>query len=73
MIMLQIAFTYTPVMNEIFQSKPIGIESWLNIIGVSVVTFLIIEIKKFVSNRLNLKHNNNIQLDYDGTTKEIPM
>jgi len=56
MILLQIVFTYTPVMNEIFQSKPIGIESWLKIIGVSIITFLIIEIKKFVSNRLNLKH-----------------
>jgi Ca2+-transporting ATPase len=56
MILLQIIFTYTPVMNEIFQSKPIGIESWLKIVGVSVITFLIIEIKKFVSNKLRLKH-----------------
>jgi Ca2+-transporting ATPase len=69
MILLQIAFTYAPIMNEIFQSKPIGIESWLKIIGVSIVTFLIIEIKKFVSNRLNLKRNSNIQLDYDVTKK----
>ncbi len=57
MILLQIAFTYIPVMNEIFQSKPIGIDSWLQIIGVSIVTFLIIEIKKFV-NRLILKQKN---------------
>jgi len=55
MILLQIAFTYTPVMNEIFQSKPIGIESWLKILAVSIIIFLIIETKKFVSNRLNLK------------------
>ena len=52
MILLQIAFTYIPVMNEIFHSKPIGIDSWLQIIGVSIVTFLIIEIKKFVLVRL---------------------
>ena len=69
MILLQISFTYVPIMNEIFQSKPIGIDSWLKIIGVSIVTFLIIEIKKFVSNRLNLKRNSNIQLDYDVTKK----
>jgi Ca2+-transporting ATPase len=56
MILLQIGFTYTPVMNEIFQSKPIGIESWLKILAVSIIIFLIIETKKFVSNRLNLKH-----------------
>ena len=55
MILLQIAFTYTPIMNEIFQSKPIGIESWLKIVGVSVMTFLIIETKKFVSNKLEIK------------------
>jgi hypothetical protein len=46
-------------MNEIFQSKPIGIDSWLQIIGVSIVTFLIIEIKKFAY-RLNLKRKNNL-------------
>ena len=57
MILLQIAFTYIPVMNEIFQSKPIGIDSWLQIIAVSLITFLIIEIKKFVT-RLNLKLKN---------------
>ena len=56
MILLQIAFTYIPVMNEIFQSKPIGIDSWLKIIGVSLVTFTLIEIKKIVNN-LNLKRN----------------
>ena len=56
MILLQIVFTYTPVFNEIFQSKSIGIESWLKIIGVSITTFLIIEMKKFISSRLNLKH-----------------
>jgi Ca2+-transporting ATPase len=55
MILLQIVFTYIPVMNEIFQSKPIELDSWLKIIGVSLVTFLIIEIKKFVSNRVKLK------------------
>ena len=55
MILLQIAFTYTPVMNEIFQSHPIEMDSWLKIIVVSFVTFLIIEIKKFVSNKMNLK------------------
>ena len=59
MILLQIVFTYTPVMNEIFQSKPIGIESWLKILAVAVITFLIIEIKKLVSSKKNLKINGN--------------
>jgi Ca2+-transporting ATPase len=59
MILLQIAFTYIPAMNEIFQSKPIGIESWLKILGVSIITFLIIETKKFISNKLEIKTQNN--------------
>jgi Ca2+-transporting ATPase len=60
MILLQIAFTYIPVMNEIFQSKPIGIDSWLKIIGVSLITFLIIEIKKFVLARLKTSPKNHL-------------
>ena len=56
MILLQIVFTYTAVLNEIFQTKPIGMESWLNIVGVGIVTFLIIEIKKIIASRMGLKH-----------------
>lgn len=55
MILLQIAFTYVPIMNEIFHSQPIGIDSWLKILGVSFTVYLIIEIKKLASNRLSLK------------------
>ncbi|NQV40337.1 MAG: cation-transporting P-type ATPase [Nitrosopumilus sp.] len=51
MILLQITFTYVPVMNEIFHSHPIEINSWIKIIVVSLVTFLIIEIKKFLWKR----------------------
>lgn len=51
MILLQIIFTYVPVMNEIFHSHPIGIDSWIKIIVASLVTFLIIEIKKFLWKR----------------------
>ncbi len=54
MILLQITFTYVPTMNEIFHSHPIGIESWMKIIGVSLVVFIIIELKKFISNKVNL-------------------
>lgn len=55
MILLQIAFTYVPAMNEIFHSQPIGIDSWLKILGVSFTVYLIIEIKKLASNKLSLK------------------
>lgn len=51
MILLQIAFTYIPVMNDIFHSYPISIDSWLKIISVSIFTFIVIEIKKFLWRR----------------------
>jgi Ca2+-transporting ATPase len=74
MILLQIVFTYTPAMNEIFHSKPIGIESWLKILGVSIITFLIIETKKFVSNKLEIKtQKNKLELDKDVATKKMSM
>lgn len=74
MILLQVAFTYAPIMNNIFQSNPIGIESWLKIAGVSIIIFLIIETKKFVSNKLEIKtQNNNLQLDNDVATKKVSM
>ena len=52
MILFQMVFTYLPIMNEILQSAPIGIESWLQILSVSFGTFVIIEIKKLISNKL---------------------
>ncbi|MEX0861412.1 HAD-IC family P-type ATPase [Nitrosopumilus sp.] len=55
MILLQVVFTYVPFMNEIFQSQPISIEWWLKILGVSLTTFLIIEVKKIVGNKMS-KH-----------------
>jgi Ca2+-transporting ATPase len=50
MIVLQLGLTYVPAMNDIFQTSPIGVNSWLKIIGVSAMVFLLIEIKKIVSN-----------------------
>jgi len=54
MLLLQIAFTYAPVMNEVFHSHPIEMNSWLKIIGISFTIFLIIEVKKLISSKLNL-------------------
>ena len=52
MITLQLIFTYLPTMNEFFHSQAIDVNSWLKIIGISFIPFLIIEIKKFVSIKL---------------------
>lgn len=52
MLLLQIFYTYSPTMNEVFYSHPIGIESWLKILVVSFLTLMIIEIKKCISHKL---------------------
>ncbi|NQU63162.1 MAG: HAD-IC family P-type ATPase, partial [SAR324 cluster bacterium] len=51
MLLLQIAYTYLPVMNRLFQSAPIGAVSWCGIIGAGLITSLIVEGEK----RLRLK------------------
>ncbi len=51
MIGIQILFTYLPIMNDVFDSHPISIMSWLKIIGVATVTYAVIEMVKLVSAR----------------------
>lgn len=48
MILAQLAFTYLPVMNRLFHTAPISVESWMRIVAVGVVIFHIVEIKKLV-------------------------
>lgn len=54
MICIQILFTYLPIMNDVFDSHPISIMSWLKIIGIAAITYVIIEIVKLVSAKLKL-------------------
>ncbi len=46
MLLIQIAYTYLPFMNRLFQSTAIGIESWARIVFAGVVTYLIVEMEK---------------------------
>ncbi len=43
---LQLIFTYTPVMAAIFESRPVAIGDGLVVIGVGVALFLILELEK---------------------------
>lgn len=53
MISLQMAFTYLPEMNLLFKSAPISLEAWMMIISISIISFFIIEIEKWVSKKRN--------------------
>jgi magnesium-transporting ATPase (P-type) len=52
MIILQLFYTYSPVMNRIFQSEPISGKDWLMIIAVSLIVYSIIGIEKWMRLRV---------------------
>ncbi|MCK9296077.1 MAG: cation-transporting P-type ATPase [Desulfobulbaceae bacterium] len=46
MLLLQMVYTYLPVMNRLFQSEPIGMLSWGKIMAAGMLTYLIVELEK---------------------------
>ncbi|MCW8887236.1 MAG: cation-transporting P-type ATPase, partial [Motiliproteus sp.] len=47
MILLQLFYTYSPMMNTAFGSAPIGIVEWLNILCVSFAIYMVVGIEKW--------------------------
>ncbi len=52
MLLLQLLFTYAPFMNSAMASAPITLHAWWRILGVSIITYLIIEFEKWLRQRL---------------------
>ncbi|WP_322494817.1 cation-transporting P-type ATPase [Chloroflexus sp.] len=48
MILLQLAFTYLPWMNQIMYSAPIGLDAWWRIVAVALIGYLLIELEKWL-------------------------
>ncbi|MDT3706192.1 MAG: cation-transporting P-type ATPase [Thiobacillus sp.] len=48
MLAAQLLFTYAPVMNKLFHTAPISGESWLRIVGVAAIVFVVVEIEKWM-------------------------
>jgi Ca2+-transporting ATPase len=48
MLLLQIAYTYLPPMNTIFQSAPLDLETWLRILILALISYIIIECDKWI-------------------------
>ncbi len=46
MLLLQLAYTYLPLMNHLFQSSAIGIDSWAWILAAGMATSLVVEAEK---------------------------
>ncbi|MBV5306210.1 MAG: cation-transporting P-type ATPase [Desulfobulbaceae bacterium] len=47
MLLIQIAYTYLPIMNRLFQSAPVSLAVWGRTIAAGLVVFVIIEIEKW--------------------------
>ncbi|MCG5539906.1 MULTISPECIES: cation-transporting P-type ATPase [unclassified Halorhodospira] len=52
LILLQLAFTYAPVMHALFGTTPIGPQDWARILLFGLAVFVIVELEKAVVRRL---------------------
>jgi cation-transporting ATPase F len=48
MTLLQLLYTYLPVMNQLFQSVPLGLAVWGRIVAAAALVFVAIEIEKWL-------------------------
>ncbi len=53
MILLQMLFTYSSVMNRLFNTAPIGWQQWGWVLAASLLTYLVIELEKFLRRRFS--------------------
>ena len=51
MIALQLIYTYTPMMNELFHSSPIGLDAWWRILAVATFAYVLVSVEKQITNR----------------------
>ncbi len=47
MVLLQLLFTYSPILNKLFGSAPIGITEWLWVLGGGVLIYTVVGIEKW--------------------------
>ncbi|OVE75509.1 carbonate dehydratase [bacterium F11] len=52
MALLQILYTYNPLMNTLFHSAPIGLPSWTGIIGVGLTVYFVVGFEKWVRRKV---------------------
>ncbi|RLA22684.1 MAG: cation-transporting P-type ATPase [Gammaproteobacteria bacterium] len=47
-MMAQLAFTYLPIMNQLFHTAPISLHDWLPIIAVGLIIYIVIDLDKTI-------------------------
>jgi magnesium-transporting ATPase (P-type) len=55
MAVLQLLFTYNPLMNRFFHSTPIGWDAWWRILLTALATYLIVGCEKWIRRKLTLR------------------
>ncbi len=51
-LLLQAGLTYLPFLNAVFQTAPIGWDEWVRILGASLAGTLLVEVQKWLVNRM---------------------
>ena len=51
MVTLQMGFTYVPLLNATFHSAPIGLGSWLRVLGVGLIVYATVGTEKWLLER----------------------
>lgn len=46
---MQAMFTYAPFMNRLFHSAPLDLQTWLEIVGLGGLVFILVELKKWLA------------------------
>ncbi len=59
MLFVQLAYTYLPIMNSLFQSAPIDLVAWVRIIAAGLLAYLVVETEKQIWTIISSKKKNN--------------
>jgi len=51
MALIQLLYTYTPFMNTLFNSAPISLTLWLDVLAFGLAAFLLVEVEKWLRRR----------------------
>jgi cation-transporting ATPase F len=52
MVLIQLAFTYLPVMNNTFGSAPLPLRLWLDVLAFGLAAFILVEFEKWLRRRM---------------------
>lgn len=68
MVTLQLAFTYMPFMNNIFDSAPIGFDAWWRILLTAVSAYIVVGLEKWLRRKWEMRNN---KLSNDATQPQL--